>query len=89
MNAGATRQGANLRNCGRATISHDVGGAEFLRERDAVRVVPKDNDLVGTQTLSGDDATQAHGPVANDGDPLAVLHPGDHGSVMPGSHDVG
>ena len=51
-----------------AALADDVGGAELARERDPVGVAAHDDDLLGAEALGGDDAAQADGAVADDGD---------------------
>jgi threonine dehydrogenase-like Zn-dependent dehydrogenase len=38
-----------------ATLADHLGGAEVARECDAIGVTPKNDDLLGTETLGGDD----------------------------------
>jgi hypothetical protein len=54
-------------DCLVASLAHDVGCAELLREGNPVGMAAHDDDLVGAEAAGGDDAAQADGAVADDG----------------------
>ena len=54
-----------------ATLADDVGRAELPGQRDAVRVAPEQDDLLGAEPPGGDDAAEPDRAVADDGDGLA------------------
>ena len=89
MHTRAAGQLAHLFHGRLAALAHDVCGAEVPGKRDAVGVVPQDDDLVSAKAPGGDDAAQPDGPVPDYHDLLSWLDACDHRGVMAGSHHIG
>jgi hypothetical protein len=69
-------------------LRHHIRGAEFLRQRDPVRMVTQDNDLLRAKALSGDDAAQADGAVTNHGNFLTAAYSRRNRGMMTSPHHV-
>ena len=69
-------------------LADDVGGAEVATKCDPVGVVAEQDDLVGAETLGGDDAAQPDRAVADDGDALPRRHARRARGVVSGAHHV-
>ena len=52
------------------TLADDVGGAEVLRQRNAIGVAAEDDDLLAAEPLRGDHAAEPDRAVADDRDRL-------------------
>ena len=72
-----------------AAFADDVRGAELLGESDPGGMVAQQNDLLRAKAARGDDAAEADGPVADDGNDLPGAHLGGEGRMVPGTHHVG
>ena len=71
-----------------AALADDIGRTEVLRQRDAVVVTAKDDDLLGAEALRGDDAAQTDGAVADDSHFLAATDFCGDSSMMAGAHHI-
>jgi hypothetical protein len=71
-----------------AALADDVGCAEPSPEFDAVGTMAHENNALGAETSSGNDAAQADGAVADNCCRLARADVGAAGRVVAGRHHV-
>jgi hypothetical protein len=79
----------DLRDAFVAALGDDVCGAEVARQGLSVRVPAHRDDSLGTELGSGQDAGQAHRPVAYHHDSAAGSDVCAHCGMPTGAHDIG
>ncbi len=69
-------------------FAYDIGRTELLCERDAVIMAAHYDDLLGPETLGGNNPAQPDRSIPDDRHAPARLYPGSDGGVMAGPHYV-
>src|SRR5512141_1568540 len=71
-----------------ATLAHDVRRSKFFRQRDSVWMTSEQNDLLGAESLRGDDAAKSDCTVSHDCRDLARSNLRCERSMMTSSHHI-
>ena len=88
MDTKARSEPADVLQAFLAALADNLRRAEHARERDAIRVTAEQDELLGAETLCGNDPTQAHGSVADNGNAIALSNSSGQRRVMAGAHHV-
>jgi hypothetical protein len=88
VDAVATGQFANSLHRRVASLTHDACRTEILSECNAIGMPAKDNNLLSTKSLRGDDTAQSHSSIADNGHTLSRCHLRDDRGVVSRAHHV-
>src|SRR5882672_1050221 len=89
MSSESTGERADAFNCGLATLTNYIGGAELARQRHAVGMSPEHDDLLRAQAACGNHSAQTDGAITDDSNDLTGARLRGACSMVPGPHHVG